>query len=154
MFPNSSNYSYTTSYSSSEIKTSKGIDTKKEKIILENKNGKKKGIYQKLDNNKLSTIKLNDDNIDYVFKQEIYKNPFETFKFSKPKLNNLNQNSASFVPNDIGNNNLDLIDMTGSDIGYNYGQLSSNLNNFVKSQDLNSDPYYEDFFRFRGGNGK
>ena len=75
-------------------------------------------------------------------------------QFSKPKLNNLNQNSASFVPNDIGNNNLDLIDMTGSDIGYNYGQLSSNLNNFVKSQDLNSDPYYEDFFRFRGGNGK
>ena len=84
MFPNSSNYSFTTSYSSSEIKTSKGIDTKKEKIILENKNGKK-GIYQKLDNNKLSTIKLNDDNIDYVFKQEIYKNPFETCNF-------LNQN--------------------------------------------------------------
>ena len=38
-------------------------------------------------------------------------------------------------------------------MGYNYGQLSSNLNDFIEIQDKTV-PYYENFFRFRGGNGK
>ena len=153
MFKNNRNYSYYQSSSTSSITTPFGNEQKKQNIIAQNNNGKKKGIIQQSINDNSVTKNLNDNEIDNVFNHKIYEDPFQIFNFSKPKLNNLNQNNSSFIPNSLGNTQLDLIDSTGSEMGYNYGQLSSNLNDFIEIQDKTV-PYYENFFRFRGGNGK
>ena len=144
-------------YQSSSSTSTTGPENKKQtsssKIIAQNNNGKKKAIIQQSVNDKTITKHLNNNEIEQVFNHQIYENPFQIYNFSKPKLHNLNQNTSCFIPNSIGNTTLDLVDTKGSEMGYNYAQLSDNLKNFIDNQDNHKDPYYEKFFRYRGGNG-
>ena len=123
------------------------------KIVVENNNGNKKGFVQHSFNDKIYTKNLKDNEIDKVFDQKIYNDPFSSFNFSEPQLNNyLNNNSTSILPIDHIKNNSNL-SQVDHHYGFNYGDLNSTSNKFLEKQN-NAEKFYDNFFRFRGGNSK
>lgn len=121
------------------------------KILVQNNNGNKKGFIKHTVNDKIYTTHLRDNEIDSVFEQKIYTDPFSNFNFSKPQLNNyLNNNSNSILPieNISNGSNLSQVD---SHYGFNYGDLNATANSFNQQQN-NAEDFYDKFFRFRGGN--
>lgn len=121
------------------------------KIVVENNNGKKKGIIQHSFNDKIYTKNLKENEIDKVFDQKIYTDPFSNFNFSEPQLNSyLNNNSTSILPIDHTTNNSNL-SQVNHHYGFNYGDLNSTSNQFLEKQN-NAENFYDNFFRFRGGN--
>ena len=121
------------------------------KIVVQNNNGNKNGFIKHTVNDKIYTTHLKDNEIDSVFEQKIYTDPFSNFKFSKPQLNNyLNNNSNSMLPIDHISN-VSNLSQVESHYGFNYGDLNATSNSFYQQQN-NADDFYDKFFRFRGNN--